>query len=148
MNRNTSEGFQYQLDIASGRHDRRMMNAMLRQPRECAFGQSRFKQEVVARNPVADQRAVRVVALLQEELVVKPVVDSLFLVPGMSGQQMNNGLGPRILRGEIRGRAGPEERAQGLEKADACILVSHERRNCGRRRRHVLHALRDQGLQG
>ena len=66
--------------IAGGGHDRRVMDAVFRQPRKGCLGEPRFEQEVVARDPVADQRPVRVVALFQEKLVVQPVVDGLLLV--------------------------------------------------------------------
>ena len=148
MDRNAAECLQNQLDVAGGGHDRRMMDAVLRQPRKGPLGQSRFEQETVTRDPVADQRAVRVVALLQEGFVVQHFVYGLLLVPRMSGEQVDDGLGPRILGGEIQGYARPEESAQGFEKADARIVVPHERRNGDGRRRRSFHTLRDDGLQG
>ena len=103
---------------------------------------------MVAGDPVADQRAMCIIVLFQEVFVVQCDVDSLLLVPRVSGQQMDNGLGPRILGSEIQGHTGLEEGAQGPGKADASILVPHERRNGDRWRRHVFHTLHDEGLQG
>ena len=43
MNRNTAESLQYQLDVAGGRHDRRVVDAVLRQPRKGCLGEARFE---------------------------------------------------------------------------------------------------------
>ena len=136
------------LDEAGGRHDRRMMHAVLREPRERSFGEPRFEQEMFACDPMAHQGPVHVFALLQEELVVQHVVDALLLVARVPRQQRDDGVGPWILGREVQRDPGPEEGAQGLVKAEARIGVPHERRNGDRRRYDVLHTLRDDGLQG
>ena len=91
MDRHTAKGLQYQLDVARGRHDRRMMDAVIRQPRKGSFGKPRLEQQVVARNPVTNQRAVRILALIQEELVVQRPVDGPLLVARVPRQQRDDG---------------------------------------------------------
>ena len=71
---------------------------------------------MVAWDLMTDQRAVRVLALIQEELVVQRAIDGLLLFARMAGQKMGNGGRARILRRKIQRHAGLEERAQGLMK--------------------------------
>ena len=81
---------------------------------------------------MADQRPVRVLAPLLQELVVHGVVDALPFFARVPRQQMDDGVGTRILGREVQRHAGLEEFAQGLVKSDACIGVAHQRWNGNR----------------
>ena len=143
-----SEGLQDQLDVAGGGHDRRVMDAVVRHPGDIPFRKPRLEEQVRTGHPVTDQRAVRVLALPDEHLVVAHDVHRRPVFSRMAGQQMDDGLRARILGGEVQRDAGPEQRPQGLPDAEAEVGVPHEGRNAGRRRAGAFPALRDGGLQG
>ena len=143
-----SEGLQDQLDVAGGRHDRRVVDAVVRHPGEVPVREPRLEEHVRAGHLVTDQRPVRVLALPDEHLVVAHDVHRRPVLSRMSGQQMDDGLRARVLGGEVEGHAGPEQRPQGLLDAKAGVGVPHEGRNAGRRRAGALQALRDGGLEG
>ncbi|MDE2763923.1 MAG: hypothetical protein OXK74_14250 [Gemmatimonadota bacterium] len=78
---------------------------------------------------MADQRSVRILAAIDEHLVVAQVVADRRLLRRMAGQEMGDGLGAGILGFEIERDAGPVEGSQGLLEPQAHVLVLHERGN-------------------
>ena len=148
MQGNALERLQEQLDVAGRRHDRGVVHAVLRQPGEIRLGKPRFEQRVLARHPVADQRAVGVFPQLEEHLVVAHVVGRRLVVARIPGQQVADRLGTGILRGEVQVDTRPEQRSEGLVEAAARIGVTHQRRNADRTPGIAFETLRDRGLQG
>ena len=142
------ERFQDQLDVARGRHDGRVMDAVVRHPGEVPVREPGLEEHVAGGHLVADQRTVRVLALPDEHLVVAHDVHRHPILSRVSGQQMGDGLRARVLGREVQGDAGPEQRSQGLLHPQADIGVPHEGRDAGRRRIGAFQALRDGGLQG
>ena len=141
------EGFQDQLDVAGGRHDRRVVDAVVHHPREVPLRKPRLEEHVAGGHLVTDQRAVRVLALPDEHLVVAHDVHRRPVFSRMAGQKMNHGLRARILGGEVEGDAGPVQRPQGLVDAEASVGVPHEGRDAGRLGGAAFETLRDGGLQ-
>ena len=120
---------------------------MVRQPGEVLLRKPRLEERVLARHSVADHRAVGVLALSDEELVVGEGVDQRMLVPGMTGKEMGDGPRPRILGLEVESDAGPEQRGESLLKTAPVVRIPMETRNVGRRRRGPLETLGHRGLK-
>ena len=111
MNRNAFEGLQDQLDVSGPGHDRRVMHAVVRQPGKVLFGKPRLEEHMVTRYLMPDQRAIRVLALPDEKLVVTHDIHRHLLFFRMTGQQVDNRLRSRILGGEVQVHTGPEQGA-------------------------------------
>ena len=144
---NTPESLQDQLDVARRRHDRRVVDAMVRQPPEVLVRESGLEQRVLGGNLVSYERTVRVLALSDEHLVVTHGIGRRLFVSRMAGKQVGYGFRPRILGLEIELGPGPEERAECFLKVQADIAVPHQRRNAERRLDISLEALHDHRLQ-
>ena len=147
MDGNPTERFQDHFHVARGRHDRGVLDPMIREEGKGPVREARLEEKMIARHPVPCERSVCVLVALVVELVVGELVRGLFLVARMSGQQMSDGFRSGVLGGEVQGHAGAEERAQALEEGEAGVCVFHQARNGDRRRGPVLKALSDYGLQ-
>ena len=148
VHRGAFESFHDQLDVAGGRHDGSVMDAVVRHPGEVALREARLEERMRAGHLVADQRPVGVLALPHEHLVVAQDFHRRPVLSRVSGQQVYDGLGTRELGGEVQGDTGPEQRSQGLVDTAAHVGVPHEGRYAGRLGGVAFEALRDGGLQG
>ena len=88
VHRDAAERLEHHLDVARRRHDRRVMDHVVRRPRKGPIRETRLEHRVVGGDPVTDERAVRVLCALVVELVVRQEVRLLLLVPRMPGQEV------------------------------------------------------------
>ena len=96
---------------------------------------------------MADQRAVRILAPLDEHLVVAHVVARSSLFLRMAWQEVGDGLRLRVLRREVECDASPVQGAEHSLEAEANVGVLHERRDAVGGRGAAFEALLDEGLK-
>ena len=137
-----------ELDVARRGDDGRPVDPVVGEPGEVLLGEPRLEEDVVACDPMPDERAVRVLAALDEHLVVDQVVVGRRLFLRVPGEQVGDRPRARILGREIEGNASPVECRERLLETEADILVPHECRDRGRSRGAGFQALPDERLEG